>query len=340
MKPKKYEKEVFVINTAKKILIHLKTSIKFIVMIAVAIFIIIACVFMFYKPIYSVTLEGEFIGYCSNKFAMQARINDYLDGSNEENENVAFIKVDKMPEYKICLLKKNIETSDDDIFSKVTSTSTTYFKFFAITNDGEEKYNVKTFEEAEAVVEKLKEKQSTNSDKIGIVEKYEVELKEFANVDDCVKGLYVKKKVSYYASSYSSPYSSGVSSGITKLGISFINPTSGIITSRYGPRSRDNHAGIDIAASSGTPIYAAAGGIVVHASNTGNGYGNYIIIDHGNGIETYYAHCRSLSVVVGQTVSQGEYIAAMGTTGISTGNHLHFEIRQYNRTIDPQQYTY
>lgn len=305
-------------------------------MIAVAIFIIMACIFMFYKPIYSVTLEGEFIGYCSNKVVMQERINDFLDGKDENNESVAFVKVDKMPEYNICLLKKYIETTDEEIFSKVTNTSTVYYKSFAITNDGEEKYCVRTFEEAEDVINKLKEKQSTNSDKIGIVEKFEVEEREYSQVEDCVNGLYVKKKSSYYASSFSA----GTPSGITNLGISFINPTSGIITSRYGRRSRDNHAGIDVAASSGTPIYAAAGGTVVHASNTGNGYGNYIIIDHGNGIETYYAHCRSLSVVVGQKVSQGEYIAAMGTTGLSTGNHLHFEIRSYNRTLDPQQYTF
>ena len=70
------------------------------------------------------------------------------------------------------------------------------------------------------------------------------------------------------------------------------------------------------------------------------GYGNLVIIDHGNGIETYYGHCSKIYVKAGQSVTAGTKIAAVGSTGRSTGNHLHFEIRQNGTQINPQKYVY
>jgi len=94
----------------------------------------------------------------------------------------------------------------------------------------------------------------------------------------------------------------------------------------------NSHGGIDISRSTGGPIYAAAGGVVtLHPrGNTTGGYGNYITVDHGNGFVTLYGHIKDggFKVTTGQTVTQGSYIAEMGTTGNSTGVHLHFEVRQ------------
>ena len=115
----------------------------------------------------------------------------------------------------------------------------------------------------------------------------------------------------------------------------FIMPTSGRLSSPYGSRWGRTHAGIDVAAASGTPIYAADNGIVIESEYKSNGYGKIIRIDHQNGYVTYYAHCSALYVNVGDVVAKGDKIAAVGNTGRSTGPHLHFEIRKDGNHLNP-----
>lgn len=95
------------------------------------------------------------------------------------------------------------------------------------------------------------------------------------------------------------------------------------------------HLAIDIAAGTGARIYAADSGVVVFAGSALGGYGNMVVIDHGNGYQTLYAHLSSVGVSCGQSVSQGQYIASAGNTGYSTGPHLHFEVRYMGGFIDP-----
>lgn len=113
-------------------------------------------------------------------------------------------------------------------------------------------------------------------------------------------------------------------------------PTQGVLTSPYGWRWGTMHRGIDIGAPSGTPIYAAAGGTVFYAGWMG-GYGNLILIDHGDGRVTAYAHQSSLAVSGGQ-VGRGQIIGYVGSTGDSTGPHLHFELRVDGTAVDPLPY--
>lgn len=132
----------------------------------------------------------------------------------------------------------------------------------------------------------------------------------------------------------------------TSLGdINFIwpCPSSSRITSGFGGRSSptegasSNHKGIDIGASTGSDILAAAGGTVT-ISTYSSSAGNYIMISHGGGISTVYMHCSQRLVEVGDTVSQGQVIAKVGSTGYSTGPHLHFEIRSGGGNVDPSLY--
>lgn len=118
---------------------------------------------------------------------------------------------------------------------------------------------------------------------------------------------------------------------------SFIEPTFGIITSRFGSRWGGRHNGLDIANDIGTPVKAADGGIVTFAENDGD-FGNLIIIDHNNGYVTYYAHLDSIDVAVGDKVFQGKTIGKVGNTGFSTGPHLHFEVRKNGVPTDPSNY--
>ena len=95
-----------------------------------------------------------------------------------------------------------------------------------------------------------------------------------------------------------------------------------------------NHPGFDLAASSGTEVTAAARGTVVHAGPAGT-YGNLVTLRHDNGFETRYAHLSAIDVTVGELVEAGADLGKVGTTGYSTGPHLHFEVRQDGRAIDP-----
>jgi len=115
----------------------------------------------------------------------------------------------------------------------------------------------------------------------------------------------------------------------------FVWPTSGRISQAFSWY----HRAIDIANKSGTPILAADSGKVIVAGWLDNvGYGNRVIIDHGNGFSTLYGHLSKISVNIGQTVKRGDVIGLMGSTGRSTGSHLHFEIREKDRTVDPLTY--
>lgn len=122
-----------------------------------------------------------------------------------------------------------------------------------------------------------------------------------------------------------------------KLLRAFSWPVTGRISSHYGPRWGRMHHGLDIAVNTGTPVKAAAKGRVSFAGNNG-GYGLLVIIDHGNGVETRYAHNSRINVKVGQYVSRGDVVALSGNTGSSTGPHVHFEIRLKGNSVNPLNY--
>lgn len=118
---------------------------------------------------------------------------------------------------------------------------------------------------------------------------------------------------------------------------SFINPAVGVISSNFGERWGRQHTGVDIAGETGSAILAADAGVIIYADWM-SGYGNYIIIDHENGTKTAYGHCDTLLVSSGERVTQGQVIAQMGSTGNSTGPHLHFEIKVDDEYQDPLGY--
>lgn len=119
-----------------------------------------------------------------------------------------------------------------------------------------------------------------------------------------------------------------------------------MVTSEFGWRPNpfgggggEGHSGIDLGAPKGTPIQAARTGVVSYVKNSGNsGYGYHVVIDHGDGMVTLYGHCSKVYVRSGQTVQQGDVIAAVGSTGRSTGNHLHLEVRIGGKKVNPRQF--
>ncbi|HEX5236171.1 MAG TPA: M23 family metallopeptidase [Silvibacterium sp.] len=120
-------------------------------------------------------------------------------------------------------------------------------------------------------------------------------------------------------------------------------PVTGRITSSFGEREDPFngegafHAGIDIAATYGQPVRATADGVVLKAA-FGNGYGREVMLDHGNGIETLYGHLSGFAVTAGERVTRGQVIGYVGTSGRSTGPHLHYEVRIHDTPVNPHRY--
>lgn len=141
----------------------------------------------------------------------------------------------------------------------------------------------------------------------------------------------------YRPTTYSYPDYSGPDGG------KFLRPTSGRVSSPFGWRihpikkTRKMHWGVDLAPGKGKPIYAAASGKVIFSGVKG-GYGNTVDIEHEGNAETRYAHCATILVRVGETVRRGQQIATVGSTGLSTGPHLHFELKLEGKRVDPLPY--
>ena len=333
------------VSVFKNLVIHFRTWIKFLIILAIGLGIIFFIVFSVYKPVYAVTISGKFLGYSNDKSELQDKINEYMKSG--DSDHVAFVDIEVLPDYSFCLVKKDLETEDDKIFNEVIETGITYYKYYAILVDSEEKYYVSSYQECESIIQQLKDKDSENKDSISYVVKYETDLKEFTDTDTVVASLYVEKKpeVTIPQVSNSTRLGSVVTSinvnyNYVDVGINFRNPISGTVTSRFGSVSSIRssvHTGLDIGASTGTPIAAAAAGTVTFSGRKGS-FGKLITIDHGNGVMTYYAHCSALYKSVGETVNQGDIIAAVGSTGNSTGPHLHLEVRVNGVAYNPRNY--
>ena len=309
---------------------------------SLGLFILICILFIKYKPVYKVALNNEDVGYVGDKQEFEEKIKNEIENKDEENLISATIK--EKPRYELKLVDKSINTNEQEILAKIDEQAERTYVYYAITLDGENKTCVKSIEEAENVIAQIKEEYNadleldigvneiyTNSNdeqtiKLASLDLAKQNLQE--NVDDKIEEIELEKKKK--ASTVNDIYLE-------------VTPVSGVITSRYGAREsiRDHpHGGLDIGAPAGTPIKATAGGTVTYAQYNSGGYGNLVVIDHGNGVKTYYGHCSKLYVSKGEKVIAGEVIGAVGTTGFSTGNHLHFEIRINDTRVNPQKYLY
>lgn len=338
----------------KAILFHLKKPIKLLILILLGVFLIGTLLYFLYKPMYAVYLDGKLVGYTEEKTKLQDRINSYVKSG--DGKKIAFYEIEELPSYEICYSKKDLKNNDDEIFEKVISQGTPYYKQYAILVNKEEKYYVSDYKSAEKVINTLKEKKSTNIKNISYSVKYTSDEKlEETDTEKIVSSLYKKpvvKKTEVESISYSGTIryksagtvstSLNISNKKVALGITLKKPVSGTISSKFGVRSsirKSAHTGLDIAAPKGRDIKAAAAGTVSYAGWKGS-YGNLIVISHGNGIQTYYAHCSKLNVTAGQNISQGQVIGKVGSTGNSTGPHLHFEVRINGVAHNPQNYLY
>ncbi len=307
----------------------------------VAFGLIIAIILIKYKPIYQVSISGEQLGYVQNKEAFEESLkeNAIVEGKNVDN-----VVLKTNPEYELKLVDRTLDTNEEELVSEIKEDVVVTYKYYEIAVANQTVETVNTKEEAEELVEQLKENELDNVD-LSIIEKYTEEAETIDTTSLEVAKSTIEEKVEQKAEEVQKqkeeqerldkmPSINGI-----KLAV---QPVSGVITSRYGVSSRlrkSTHTGLDIAASTGTPIKVIADGTVTCASYQGS-YGKLVKIDHGNGLETWYGHTSKMYVSVGQKVTAGDVIAAVGSTGNSTGPHLHLEIRINGEHVNPQNYLY
>ena len=313
----------------------MKRTMKLFKIIAIALVLIIAIILIKFRPAYSVSLNGEKIGYVGDEEEFQNEINENILTPDESN--VAFVELDEV-EYTFTLVNRNF-VDESTVLATLEESSQNVYRVYEVAdlNNEETKVYVNSMEEAEEMVSTLKEQYSEIEpnlvinqiylDNVDEVNEENIKLAKEALTNSLEQELEEKEKID-------SRTVNGIYLAVT--------PVTGRITSRFGANEsiRDHtHKGIDIAATRGTPILATAAGTVTFAGWS-SGYGYLVKIDHGNGVKTYYGHCSRLYVSAGESVEAGTEIAAVGSTGNSTGNHLHFEIRLNGEQINPQTYVY
>ena len=324
----------FILN--RKIKYCTKEIIRLINIVAIALFIITIIVLFKFNLVCEVSIAGETVGYVASKNEFEKEVDKII---NKEEEAKLFTTIENMPEYKFKLVDKSEQTNEETILAKIEENSETTYKLYAVTLDGEEKTVLVSLEEAEKIVDEMTEKYEDDIElDIGIVDVITTDKKDESTVKVAKETLDsdIENKIEEIEEEIE------IQSHTVQGVYLEVKPVSGIITSRFGNRESIRsygHTGLDIAAPAGTPIKAAAGGTVTFAGYSG-GYGYVVKLDNGNGVETYYGHCSKLYVSTGDKVEAGDVIAAVGSTGNSTGNHLHFEVRVDGTEIDPQNYLY
>ena len=292
---------------------------------------------------YKVSVSGTEVGYIQNKEELEEMVKESVLEQNEKNIETIDIKTN--PEYELKFVDKTVETKEEDIVAAVKQNVTITYKYYEIAVNNETIDSVNTIEEAEEVVNQVKEQNQEQKLDLSIVEKYTEKKEEVqtTNLEVAKNDIQTKVTEKIEEKQKQEEEEERINSmpEINGIKLSY-TPVSGTLSSRYGVSSRirsSDHTGLDIATASGTPIKVVASGTVTHASYKGS-YGNLVKVDHGNGLETWYAHTSKMYVSAGQKVNAGEVIAAVGSTGNSTGSHLHLEIRINGQHVNPQSYLY
>ena len=292
---------------------------------------------------YKVSVSGTEVGYIQNKEELEEMVKESVLEQNEKN--IDTIDINTNPEYELKFVDKTVETKEEDIVAAVKQNVTITYKYYEIAVNNETIDSVNTIEEAEEVVNQVKEQNQEQKLDLSIVEKYTEKKEEVqtTNLEVAKNDIQTKVTEKIEEKQKQEEEEERINSmpEINGIKLSY-TPVSGTLSSRYGVSSRirsSDHTGLDIATASGTPIKVVASGTVTHASYKGS-YGNLVKVDHGNGLETWYAHTSKMYVSAGQKVNAGEVIAAVGSTGNSTGSHLHLEIRINGQHVNPQSYLY
>jgi hypothetical protein len=294
------------------------------------------------------------MGLVSDKDKFEKDIKDTLE---DVHEPVVSATLAEKPRYSLRLVdKEDIDVDDDYVFAKIEEKIEKKYRYYNLKEDDKLLAKVSTKEEKDKLIEELKKDKNVKDIKVeeeetkeNYIISYE-EAKQLAfstaeNIENDKKEKDAKTKIEKQntniiknirkGGTVSTSSSSNASAMLGSL--SFRRPlNSSRISAGY--LGYPGHRGIDFPSPQGTPVMAAEAGTVTTVLYSNKSYGNRVIIDHGNGISTLYGHNSTISVSLGQRVSKGQTIAGVGSTGRSTGNHVHFEIRINGKPINPTSY--
>lgn len=294
------------------------------------------------------------MGLVSDKDKFEKDIKDTLE---DVHEPVVSATLAEKPRYSLRLVdKEDIDVDDDYVFAKIEEKIEKKYRYYNLKEDDKLLAKVSTKEEKDKLIEELKKDKNVKDIKVeeeetkeNYIISYE-EAKQLAfstaeNIENDKKEKDAKIKIEKRntniiknirkGGTVSTSSSSNASAMLGSL--SFRRPlNSSRISAGY--LGYPGHRGIDFPSPQGTPVMAAEAGTVTTVLYSNKSYGNRVIIDHGNGISTLYGHNSTISVSLGQRVSKGQTIAGVGSTGRSTGNHVHFEIRINGKPINPTSY--
>jgi hypothetical protein len=294
------------------------------------------------------------MGLVSDKDKFEKDIKDTLE---DVHEPVVSATLAEKPRYSLRLVdKEDIDVDDDYVFAKIEEKIEKKYRYYNLKEDDKLLAKVSTKEEKDKLIEELKKDKNVKDIKVeeeetkeNYIISYE-EAKQLAfstaeNIENDKKEKDAKTKIEKRntniiknirkGGTVSTSSSSNASAMLGSL--SFRRPlNSSRISAGY--LGYPGHRGIDFPSPQGTPVMAAEAGTVTTVLYSNKSYGNRVIIDHGNGISTLYGHNSTISVSLGQKVSKGQTIAGVGSTGRSTGNHVHFEIRINGKPINPTSY--
>ena len=294
------------------------------------------------------------MGLVSDKDKFEKDIKDTLE---DVHEPVVSATLAEKPRYSLRLVdKEDIDVDDDYVFAKIEEKIEKKYRYYNLKEDDKLLAKVSTKEEKDKLIEELKKDKNVKDIKVeeeetkeNYIISYE-EAKQLAfstaeNIENDKKEKDAKTKIEKRntniiknirkGGTVSTSSSSNASAMLGSL--SFRRPLNSARISA-GYLGYPGHRGIDFPSPQGTPVMAAEAGTVTTVLYSNKSYGNRVIIDHGNGISTLYGHNSTISVSLGQRVSKGQTIAGVGSTGRSTGNHVHFEIRINGKPINPTSY--
>ena len=307
-----------------------------------------------FKFVYMVEMGGVELGLVNDKDKFEKDVKDTLENLEEA---VVSAKLQENPKYSLRLVDKDdIDVDDNYVFAKVEEKIEKTYRYYNIKEDDKLLAKVSTKEERDNLLKELEEGKQVKDLKVEEEETKEYyiisyeEAKQLAstnvdNIENEKKSKLEKEKIEKRntnivknirrGGTVSASSSSNASAMLGSL--SFRRPLNSSRVSA-GYLGYPGHRGIDFPSPQGTPVMAAESGTVTTVMYSNKSYGNRVIIDHGNGISTLYGHNSTIGVSLGQKVSKGQTIAGVGSTGNSTGNHVHFEIRINGKPINPTSY--
>lgn len=307
-----------------------------------------------FKFVYMVEMGGVELGLVNDKDKFEKDVKDTLENLEEP---VVSAKLQENPKYSLRLVDKDdIDVDDNYVFAKVEEKIEKTYRYYNIKEDDKLLAKVSTTEEKDNLLKELEEAKQVKDLKVEeeqtkeyYIISYE-EAKQLAstnvdNIENEKRSKLEKEKIEKRntnivknirrGGTVSASSSSNASAMLGSL--SFRRPLNSSRVSA-GYLGYPGHRGIDFPSPQGTPVMAAESGTVTTVMYSNKSYGNRVIIDHGNGISTLYGHNSTIGVSLGQKVSKGQTIAGVGSTGNSTGNHVHFEIRINGKPINPTSY--